>query len=54
MNRRAAETDLRLKRLYDAIVSDVTDLSDPPLKDFIVPAGVRDICNIPVPVKAKP
>lgn len=35
LNRRAAETDLRLKRLYDAIESGVADLSDPALKDRI-------------------
>lgn len=39
MNRRAAETDLRLKRLYDAIESGVADLSDPALKDRI--AGLK-------------
>lgn len=33
LNRRAAETDLCLKRLYDAIESDVADLSDPALKN---------------------
>jgi site-specific DNA recombinase len=36
LNRRAAETDLRLKRLYDAIESGVADISDPALKDRIV------------------
>ncbi len=35
LNRRAAETDLRLKRLYDAIESGVADLDDPALKDRI-------------------
>ena len=35
LNRRAAESDLRLKRLYDAIESGVADLSDPALKDRI-------------------
>jgi site-specific DNA recombinase len=35
LNKRAAETDLRLKRLYDAIESGVADLSDPALKDRI-------------------
>jgi site-specific DNA recombinase len=35
LNRRAAETELRLKRLYDAIESGVADLDDPALKDRI-------------------
>ncbi len=35
LNRRAAETELRLKRLYDAIESGVADLDDPALKDPI-------------------
>jgi site-specific DNA recombinase len=35
LNKRAAETDLRLKRLYDAIESGVADLDDPALKDRI-------------------
>lgn len=39
LNRRAAETDLRLKRLYDAIESGVADISDPALKDRI--AGLK-------------
>jgi hypothetical protein len=33
LNQRAAEADLRLKRLYDAIESGVADLGDPALKD---------------------
>ena len=36
LNKRATETDLRLKRLYDAIESGVADLDDPALKDRIV------------------
>ena len=36
LNKRAAETDLRLKRLYDAIESGVADLDDPALKERIV------------------
>ena len=36
LNRRSAETELRLKRLYDAIESGVADLDDPALKDRIV------------------
>ena len=35
LNKRAAETDLRLKRLYDAIESGVADLDDPALKERI-------------------
>ncbi len=31
LNQRAAEADLRLKRLYDAIESGVADLDDPAL-----------------------
>ncbi len=41
LNQRAAETDLRLKRLYDAIESGVADLGDPALKDRI--AGLKAI-----------
>ena len=36
LNKRAAETDLRLKRLYDAIEGGVADLDDPALKERIV------------------
>ncbi|MEQ1863552.1 MAG: recombinase family protein, partial [Micropepsaceae bacterium] len=39
LNRRAAETDLRLKRLYDAIESGVAELDDPALKERI--AGLK-------------
>jgi hypothetical protein len=39
LNKRAAEIDLRLKRLYDAIGSGVADLDDPVLKDRI--AGLK-------------
>ena len=39
LNKRATETDLRLKRLYDAIESGVADLDDPELKDRI--AGLK-------------
>ncbi len=39
LNKRAAEADLRLKRLYDAIESGVADLEDPALKDRI--AGLK-------------
>jgi site-specific DNA recombinase len=35
LNKRATETDLRLKRLYDAIESGVANLDDPDLKDRI-------------------
>ena len=33
LNKRATETDLRLKRLYDAIEAGVADLDDPALKE---------------------
>ncbi len=35
LNRRAAESELRLKRLYDAIEAGVADIDDPALKDRI-------------------
>jgi site-specific DNA recombinase len=35
LNRRAAESEARLKRLYDAIEAGVADLDDPALKDRI-------------------
>ena len=35
LNKRAAETDLRLKRLYDAIEAGVADLDDPALKERV-------------------
>jgi site-specific DNA recombinase len=35
LNKRASETDLRLKRLYDAIEAGVADLGDPALKERI-------------------
>lgn len=35
LNKRATESELRLKRLYDAIESGVADLDDPALKDRI-------------------
>jgi site-specific DNA recombinase len=35
LNKRATETDLRLKRLYDAIESGVANLDDPELKERI-------------------
>ena len=41
LNKRAAETDLRLKRLYDAIESGVADLDDPALKERI--AGLKAV-----------
>ena len=41
LNKRATETDLRLKRLYDAIESGVADLDDPALKERI--AGLKAI-----------
>jgi site-specific DNA recombinase len=41
LNKRTVETDLRLKRLYDAIESGVADLDDPALKERI--AGLKAI-----------
>ena len=41
LNKRAAETDLQLKRLYDAIEVGVADLKDPALKERI--AGLKAI-----------
>jgi site-specific DNA recombinase len=41
LNKRAAEADLRLKRLYDAIETGVADLGDPGLKERI--AGLKAI-----------
>jgi hypothetical protein len=41
LTKRAAETGLRLKRLYDAIENDVADLDDLALKDRI--AGLKSI-----------
>ncbi|WP_252349079.1 hypothetical protein [Ochrobactrum sp. BTU1] len=35
LNKRSAESQLRLKRLYDAIEAGVADLDDPALKDRI-------------------
>jgi site-specific DNA recombinase len=35
LNKRATESELRLKRLYDAIEAGVADLDDPALKDRI-------------------
>ena len=41
LNKRAVESDLRLKRLYDAIETGVADLGDPGLKERI--AGLKAI-----------
>jgi site-specific DNA recombinase len=41
LNKRATETDLRLKRLYDAIENGVADLDDPALKERI--AGLKAV-----------
>ena len=35
LNKRASESELRLKRLYDAIEAGVADIDDPALKDRI-------------------
>jgi DNA invertase Pin-like site-specific DNA recombinase len=43
LNKRAAETDLRLKRLYDAIEAGVADLDDPALKERVTSLkAIRD------------
>ena len=43
LNKRAAETDLRLKRLYDAIEAGVADLDDPALKERVAKLkAIRD------------
>ena len=43
LNKRAAETELRLKRLYDAIEAGVADLDDPALKERIASLkAIRD------------
>ena len=43
LNKRAAESELRLKRLYDAIEAGVADLDDPALKERIVSLkAIRD------------
>ena len=44
LNKRAAESELRLKRLYDAIESGVADLDDPALKDHRIDGlkAIRD------------
>jgi hypothetical protein len=43
LNKRAAETDFRLKRLYDAIEAGVADLDDPALKERIMSLkAIRD------------
>lgn len=43
LNKRASETDLRLKRLYDAIEAGVADLDDPALKERVASLkAIRD------------
>ncbi len=43
LNKRASETDLRLKRLYDAIEAGVADLNDPALKERVASLkAIRD------------
>jgi len=47
-NKRAAEADLRLKRLHDAIETGIADLSDPGLKERIARSASWDrraICS---------
>ncbi|MEE4454893.1 hypothetical protein [Novosphingobium resinovorum] len=43
LSRRAAVTELRLKRLYEAIGSGVADLNDPALRERVVP--LRTLCD---------
>ena len=52
LNKRAAETDLRLKRLYDAIETGVADLGDPGLKERI--AGLKAIRDQARPTPCAP
>jgi hypothetical protein len=52
LTKRAAETDLRLKRLYDAIENGVADLDDPTLKDRI--AGLKSIRDQARPMSTAP
>jgi site-specific DNA recombinase len=47
LNKRAAETELRLKRLYDAIEAGVADLNDPALKERVTSLKViRDQAQV--------
>ncbi len=54
LNRRAAESETRLKRLYDAIEAGVADLDDPALKDRIDGlTAIRDQAK-PIPSALRP
>ncbi len=47
LNKRAAETDLRLKRLYDAIEAGIAELDDPALKERVTSLkAIRDQAQI--------
>jgi site-specific DNA recombinase len=47
LNKRAAETDLRLKRLYDAIEAGIAGLDDPALKERIASLkAIRDQAQV--------
>jgi site-specific DNA recombinase len=47
LNKRAAETDLRLKRLYDAIEAGIADLNDPALKERVASLkAIRDQAQV--------
>ncbi len=47
LNKRAAETELRLKRLYDAIEAGVADLNDPALKERVASLkAIRDQARV--------
>ena len=52
LNKRAAETDLRLKRLCDAIERGVADLNDPALKECI--ADLKATVTRPKPTPTAP
>jgi len=47
LNKRVAETELRLKRLYDAIEAGVADLNDPALKERVTSLkAIRDQAQV--------
>jgi site-specific DNA recombinase len=54
LNKRAAESELRLKRLDDAIEAGVADLGDPALKDRIDGLKATAIRPRPAPTKRRP
>lgn len=54
LERRAVESDMRLKRLYDAIEAGVADLDDPTLKERIAGSRSSAIRREPMPTGRKP